>query len=158
MGSYFSTYFTFRSKTCFCDISSDIWCIDPYLVGLITQKKKAIILVHLYGNVCEIEKLKEISLKFKVPIIEDSAEAFGSYFKGRHVGTNGLFGVFSFHGSKTISTGEGGMFVTNNEELFENVKILNNHGVNRTLSKQYWPDPWLQYKISNIQAAMGFAH
>lgn len=147
------------AKPVFVDISSDDWCIDPHLVEkAITHKTKAIVLVHLYGNVCEIERLKEISLKFNVPLIEDSAEAFGSYFKSRHVGTNGIFGVFSFHGSKTISTGEGGMFVTNNKELFENVKILNNHGVNRTLSEQYWPElPGYKYKISNIQAAMGYA-
>lgn len=147
------------AKPVFVDILSDSWCIDPYLVEkAITNKTKAIILVHLYGNVCEVEKLKEISDKFKVPIIEDSAEAFGSYYKSHHVGTYGLFGVFSFHGSKTISTGEGGMFVTNDKELFENVKILNNHGVNRPLSKQYWPEmPGYKFKISNIQAAMGYA-
>ena len=88
----------------------------------ITPKTKAIICVHLYGNLCELNQLIKISKKYNIPLIEDSAEAYGSYYFGKHAGTFGTFGVFSFHGSKTISTGEGGMLVTNNEEIFKKVK------------------------------------
>ena len=147
------------AKPVFVDILEESWCINPRLVeNAITSKTKAIICVHLYGNLCELDQLKKISQKYKIPLIEDSAEAFGSYYSKRHVGTFGTFGVFSFHGSKTISTGEGGMLVTDDKKIYEKVKILNDHGINRKSDKQYFPSELgYKFKMSNIQAAMGLA-
>lgn len=143
----------------FVDILHDSWCIDPELVAAaITKKTKAIIATHLYGNLCNMERLLEIGSKHNIPIIEDSAEAIGSIYQGKHAGSMGKFGVFSFHGTKTITTGEGGMFVTNDASLFEQVLTLSNHGRARDQTKQFWPDILgFKYKMSNIQAAIGCA-
>ena len=141
----------------FVDILPDTWCLDPVAAEeAITQKTKAIIAVHLYGNVCEMDKLLDISERFGIPIIEDAAEGIGSCWNGNHVGTLGAFGTFSFHGTKTITTGEGGMFITNDKELFDKVYTLSNHGRSRRQKKQFWPDVvGYKYKLSNIQAAVG---
>lgn len=147
------------AKPIFVDILPDTWCIDPDLAeAAITPKTKAIIAVHLYGNLCEMDRLLEIGAKHGVPVIEDSAEAIGSYWHGHHAGTLGKFGTFSFHGTKTMSTGEGGMFVTNDPNLYETVLTLSNHGRAREQKKQFWPEMiGFKYKMSNIQAAIGCA-
>ena len=86
------------------------------------------------------------------------AEAIGSKYKGIRAGSIGLFGAFSFHGSKTITTGEGGVFVTNNSKLYNKVLTLSNHGRKRNETKQFWSDEvGFKYKMSNIQAAIGCA-
>jgi len=143
----------------FVDILPDSWCIDPELVEkAISPKTKAILAVHLYGNLCEMDKLLAIGKKYNIPIIEDAAEAVGSIYHGQRAGSMGKFGTFSFHGTKTLTTGEGGMFVTNDEELYEKVLTLSNHGRSRNQSKQFWPDMiGFKYKMSNIQAAIGCA-
>ena len=143
----------------FVDIQADSWCIDPKKVEQsITSKTKAIIVTHLYGNLCEMEKLLSIGNKYGLPIIEDAAEAIGSIYHGKRAGSMGKFGTFSFHGSKTITTGEGGMFVTNDADLFERALTLSNHGRSRSQSKQFWSDVvGFKYKMSNIQAAIGCA-
>jgi len=147
------------AKPIFVDVLSNSWCIDPDKAeAAITKKTKAIIAVHLYGNVCDMNRLLEIGKKYKIPIIEDAAEGLGSYFSNKHVGSIGKFGTFSFHGSKTLTTGEGGMFVTNDKKLYEKVLTLSNHGRNRKEKKQFWPERiGFKYKISNIQAAIGCA-
>lgn len=147
------------AKPVFVDVLPDTWCIDPDLAeAAITPSTKAIIAVHLYGNLCEVDRLLEIGRKRGVPIIEDSAEAIGSIWNGQRAGSMGLFGTFSFHGTKTVTTGEGGMFVTNDDALYETVLTLSNHGRARGQSKQFWPDMvGFKYKISNIQAAIGCA-
>ena len=147
------------AKPVFVDILKDSWCIDPKLVeAAITPKTRAILCVHLYGNLCELSELIKICQKFNISLIEDSAEAFGSKYFSKHVGTFGSFGVFSFHGSKTISTGEGGMLITNDRKIYEKVKVLNNHGINRNFDKQYCPSLLgYKFKITNVQAAMGLA-
>ncbi len=143
----------------FVDILPDTWCIDPKKVeAAITKKTKAIIAVHLYGNLCDMDQLLSIGEKYNIPVIEDSAEAIGSYWKGKHTGTMGKFGTFSFHGTKTITTGEGGMFITNDKALYEKVLTLSNHGRSKSQKKQFWPDMiGFKYKISNVQAAIGCA-
>ena len=147
------------AKPVFVDILSDSWCIDPKLAeAAITPRTKAIIAVHLYGNLCEMDQLLAIGKKHGIPIIEDSAEAIGSIYHGKRAGSMGKFGVFSFHGTKTLTTGEGGMFVTNDADLFEHVLTLSNHGRARGQTKQFWPDMvGFKYKMSNIQAAIGCA-
>lgn len=143
----------------FVDILPDSWCLDPELVEqAITPQTKAIVAVHLYGNLCDMEKLLLIGAKHGIPIIEDAAEAIGSVYHGKRAGSLGKFGVFSFHGTKTLSTGEGGMFVTNDSELYEHVLTLSNHGRSRSQTKQFWPDMvGFKYKMANVQAAIGCA-
>lgn len=143
----------------FVDILPDSWCIDPDLAeAAITSRTKAIIAVHLYGNLCNMQQLLTIGEKYNIPVIEDAAEAIGSVYHGKRAGSMGEFGSFSFHGTKTLSTGEGGIFVTNNLELYEKVLTLSNHGRSKNQTKQFWPDiVGFKYKMSNIQAAIGCA-
>lgn len=143
----------------FVDILPDSWCIDPELTETaITPRTKAIIAVHLYGNLCDMDRLLAIGQKHGIPIIEDGAEAIGSQYHGKRAGSMGKFGAFSFHGTKTLTTGEGGMFVTNDAALYETVLTLSNHGRVCGQTKQFWPDMvGFKYKMSNIQAAIGCA-
>jgi perosamine synthetase len=147
------------AKPIFVDILPDSWCIDPDKAeAAITPRTKAIVAVHLYGNLCDMERLLAIGEKHGVPIIEDAAEAIGSVYHGKRAGCMGKFGAFSFHGTKTLTTGEGGMFVTNDDTLYEQVLTLSNHGRARGQTKQFWPDMvGFKYKMSNIQAAIGCA-
>jgi perosamine synthetase len=143
----------------FVDILPDSWCLDPAKVeAAITPRTRAIIAVHLYGNLCDMDSLLAIGARHGVPVIEDSAEAIGSIWHGKRAGSMGAFGTFSFHGTKTVTTGEGGMFVTNDDALYEQVLTLSNHGRARGQTKQFWPDMvGYKYKMSNIQAAIGCA-
>ncbi len=147
------------AKPVFIDILPDTWCINPALVeAAITPSTKAIIAVHLYGNLCDMDMLLALGEKYGIPVIEDAAEAIGSIYHGKHAGSMGKFGTFSFHGTKTMTTGEGGLFVTNDAELYEHVLTLSNHGRARNQTKQFWPDiVGFKYKMSNIQAAIGCA-
>lgn len=147
------------AKPVFVDILPDTWCLNPQRVReAITPKTKAIIAVHLYGNLCEMNELMAIGEQYCIPVIEDAAEAIGSVYRGKRAGSIGKFGAFSFHGTKTVTTGEGGMFVTNDADLYEHVLTLSNHGRARGQTKQFWPDMvGFKYKISNIQAAIGCA-
>jgi perosamine synthetase len=147
------------ARPIFVDILPDSWCLDPTRVReAITPRTKAIIAVHLYGNLCAMNELMAIGTQHDIPVIEDAAEAIGSIYNGKRAGSIGKFGTFSFHGTKTATTGEGGMFVTNDTELYERVLTLSNHGRSRHQTKQFWPDiVGFKYKISNIQAAIGCA-
>lgn len=143
----------------FVDILPDSWCIDPQKAeAAITPRTKAIIAVHIYGNICDMDALNALGEKYNVSIVEDSAEAIGSKWKEESAGSIGTFGTFSFHGTKTVTTGEGGMLVTNSDALFNKINTLNNHGRAAGQKKQFWPDMiGFKYKISNIQAAIGCA-
>jgi len=143
----------------FVDILEDTWCLDPKLVEkAITKNTKAIVAVHLYGNLCNMDELNAISKKYGIPLIEDSAEAIGSVYSNRRAGSMGLFGTFSFHGTKTITTGEGGIFVTNDENLYDKALTLSNHGRHKLEKKQFWPSEiGFKFKMSNIQASIGCA-
>lgn len=143
----------------FIDIMADTWCIDTQKIeSAITKRTKAIIAVHLYGNLCDMDILLALGEKYGIPIIEDAAEAIGSEYRGRRAGAIGKFGTFSFHGTKTITTGEGGMFVTNDPNLYEQVLTASNHGRTRSELRQFWPEViGFKYKISNVQAAIGCA-
>jgi len=147
------------AKPVFVDVLEDSWCIDPDKAeAAITPRTKAIVAVHLYGNLCDMDRLLAIGEKYGIPIIEDAAEAIGSVWHGKRAGSMGKFGAFSFHGTKTLTTGEGGMFVTNDAELYERVLTLSNHGRARGQTKQFWPDVvGFKYKMSNLQAAIGCA-
>lgn len=147
------------AKPVFVDVLPDSWCLDPsHVARAITSKTKAIIAVHVYGNLCEMDRLLEIGRRYDIPVIEDAAEALGAVYHGKRAGSIGRFGAFSFHGTKTLTTGEGGMFVTDDAVLYEKVLTLSNHGRARGQAKQFWPDlVGFKYKLSNIQAAIGVA-
>ena len=141
----------------FVDIDPASWCIDPAAAArAITPRTRAIIATHIYGNLCDMEALLELGRRAGVPIVEDAAEAIGSEWHGRRAGSLGLFGTFSFHGTKTLTTGEGGMFVTSDAALYRTVQTLSNHGRAAGQSKQFWPDMLgFKYKMANVQAAIG---
>jgi len=147
------------AKPVFVDIRPDSWCIDPAAAeAAITPRTKAILAVHIYGNLCDMEALLDLGRRHGIPVIEDAAEAIGSQHRGRRAGSMGVFGSFSFHGTKTLTTGEGGMFVTQDPALYERVLTLSNHGRARGQTKQFWPDVvGYKYKMSNLQAAIGCA-
>jgi perosamine synthetase len=141
------------------DILPDTWCLDPTKVeAAITPRTKAIIAVHLYGNLCDMDALLAIGAKHGIAVIEDAAEAIGSQWHGRRAGSMGIFGTFSFHGTKTVTTGEGGMFLTNDPALYELALTLSNHGRARGEARQFWPERvGFKYRLSNLQAAIGCA-
>ena len=122
----------------------------------ITKKTKAVMVVHLYGHPCNMDKLKTICLKKNVFLIEDCAESFGSKFNDIYTGKFGDIATFSFFGNKTITTGEGGMVVTDNKELYEKVFHLKGQGL--ATGKEYYHDiVGYNYRMTNICAAIGCA-
>lgn len=141
------------------DIRPDTWCIDPDLAeAAITPRTKAIIATHLYGSMCDMDRLLEICTRRGIPVIEDAAEALGSAWRERRAGSMGRFGTFSFHGTKTMTTGEGGMFVTSDAALFERVSILSNHGRDPAEPRQFFPSLLgYKFKMANVSAAIGCA-
>jgi len=141
----------------FVDSLPDTWQIDPKEVRKsITPKTKAIMAVHLYGHPCEMSVLKEIADEYKLFLIEDCAEAIGSKYQGLHVGTFGDVATFSFYGNKTITTGEGGMVVTNDQTLFERMVHFKGQGLAKY--REYWHDViGYNYRMTNICAAIGLA-
>jgi perosamine synthetase len=141
------------------DVLQDSWCLDPQAVAkAITPRTKAIIAVHLYGNLAPLDELKTLAERHGLYLIEDAAEALGSEYKGRKAGSLSTFSVFSFHGTKAMTTGEGGMLATNDEEIRRRVEQLNNHGRAANDMRQFWPSELgHKYKISNLQAALGCA-
>jgi perosamine synthetase len=140
-----------------CEINPETLCIDVSSIEeLITAKTKAIMPVHLYGQPCDMDKLLEIARKYNLLVVEDCAEAIGSTWRGQPVGSFGDAATFSFFGNKTISTGEGGMILFKDQNIYEHAKILRDHGM--TPGKRYWHDHvGFNYRLTNIQAAIGVA-
>ncbi|MCX6121337.1 MAG: DegT/DnrJ/EryC1/StrS family aminotransferase [Ignavibacteriales bacterium] len=139
------------------DIDRDTWNISPEkIIEVITTKTKAIIPVHLYGYPCNMDEIMKIGEKYNLKIIEDAAEAHGAEFDGKKVGSFGVVGTFSFYGNKIITTGEGGICVTDDNHLYEKMIILRDHGMNRQNKYQYDVVGY-NYRMTNPQAAMGFA-
>lgn len=141
----------------FVDSSRDDWNIDPNLIlHKITKKTKAILIVHLYGAPCDMDAISKICKEHNIYLIEDVAEAFGTKYMGRYAGTFGDVATFSFFGNKTITTGEGGMVVSNNLGLIEKVAYLKSQAVSST--KEYWHDEvGFNYRMTNLCAAIGCA-
>ncbi|MEI6442983.1 MAG: DegT/DnrJ/EryC1/StrS family aminotransferase [Nostocales cyanobacterium ELA583] len=141
----------------FVDSLPDTWQIDPEEVRKsITPRTKAIMAVHLYGHPCEMSVLKEIADEHRLFLIEDCAEAIGSKYQGRHVGTFGDIATFSFYGNKTITTGEGGMVITNDQTIFERAVHFKGQGLAKY--REYWHDViGYNYRMTNICAAIGLA-
>lgn len=146
-----------RARPVFCDIDPVHWCLDPASVEKsITPRTKAIIAVGLFGNMPLMDELLEIGDQHGIPLIEDAAEALGSTYKEIKAGKFGIGSIFSFHRSKTITTGEGGMLLVDDDNLYERCVFLRDHGrkpgemyVNYEVTYKYMP--------SNLQAALGYA-
>ncbi len=140
----------------FVDILPDTWCIDPDAVeAAITPATKAIIPVGLYGSMADWSRLRSIADRHDLFLLEDAAEALGSTYQGRQAGSLGDVGVYSFHGSKTVATGEGGMLVTDDDALHRRVMTLRDHG--RPPGDRFFVNNEVafKYKMSAVQAALG---
>jgi len=146
------------AKPVFADIEPDTWCISASsLKECITSRTKAVIPVDLYGGLPEMESLFEVVRRHEIAVIEDAAEAIGSEYQGKRAGSFGDTGVFSFHGSKTLTTGEGGMLVTDREDLYRKVLFLRDHGRNPGDKMFHNTEVAYKYKMSSLQAALGLA-
>jgi len=142
-----------RAKPVFADIDKRSFNLDPSDVNeKITAKTKAIIAVHLYGQPAKMEKLKEIAQDHNLFLVEDAAQAHGAEHKGRKVGGLGEVGCFSFYATKNMTTGEGGMITTNNDELARKARLLRNHG---QTEKYHHTILGYNYRMTELSAAIG---
>lgn len=140
------------------DVDPLTWNIDPAEVEkVITERTRAVIPVHLYGNPVDMQRIMELARNHDLYVVEDATEALGSTYKGQHAGTFGDIGVFSFNGNKIITTGGGGMLVTNNPELATRARLLVNQGrVPKTIEYEHL-EVGYNYRLTNLQAALGLA-
>lgn len=141
----------------FVDSEPQTWNLDvSQIEGKITKKTKAIMVVHLYGAVCDMASLQKICTKHGLLLIEDVAEAFGSQYHGQFAGTFGDMAIFSFFGNKTITTGEGGMVVSKDQGIIKRAAYLKSQAVSPT--REYWHDEiGFNYRMTNLCAAIGLA-
>ena len=142
----------------FADVDERTWCLLPEsFEDCITPRTKAVIVVDLYGGMPDSDRLFEIAKRHHLAVIEDSAEAIGSEYKGRLAGSFGDASVFSFHGSKTLTTGEGGMLLTDSDELRLRALFLRDHGRKPGDRMFFNHEVAYKYKMSSMQAALGLA-
>lgn len=142
----------------FADIDQNTWCLSAdSFEASITPKTKAVIPVDLYGNLPDMDAIRGIAARRNVAVIEDAAQAIGSEHKGKRAGSFGETGVFSFHGSKTLTTGEGGMLVTGREDIHRRAQFLRDHGRKPGDRSFYNTEVAYKYKMSSMQAALGLA-
>ncbi len=145
------------ARPVFVDSEPQTWNMDPARIEeKITGCTKAIIPVHLYGHPADMDPILEIAKRHHLYVIEDAAEAHGALYKGRRAGSLGDMSCFSFYGNKIITTGEGGMVLTDNAEWAERARSLRDHGMSK--EKRYWhPEIGFNYRLTNLQAALGVA-
>ena len=147
-----------RAKPVFCDVDRRHWCMDPEsLERAITPRTKAIIAVDIYGNMPDWDRLTAVAARHGIPIIDDAAEALGSTYKGVRAGKFGVGSVFSFHRTKTVVTGEGGMLLLDDENLYERCLFLRDHGRKPGGPAYYNYEVTYKYMPFNLQAAIGYA-
>lgn len=146
------------ATTVFADVDPQTWCLEPAsFERCITRRTKAVIPVDLYGSMADMDGVLDVARRHGVAVIEDAAEAIGSELHGRRSGSFGDTGVFSFHGSKTLTTGEGGMLVTDRDDVYARVRTLRDHG-RRPGDTSFWNyEVAYKYKMSSMQAACGLA-
>lgn len=154
------------AKPVFVDVDKNNWCIDSEKIEKkITKRTKAIIPVHLYGHPANMGRILDIARKHNLYVIEDAAEAHGAIYKSksknkkvkmRKVGSIGDAGCFSFYGNKIITTGEGGMVVTNNKKIADTARFLRNQAMSEK-RKYFHPTVGFNYRMTNLQAAIGCA-
>jgi perosamine synthetase len=136
------------------DVRPDTWCIDEKLIeARITPRTKAIMAVHMYGHPCEMGAIQAIAKKHGLFVIEDAAQAHGAKYRGKRVGGIGDVGAFSFYGNKIITTGEGGMLVTNDSRIAERAALLRNQAFGEERFVHH--EVGFNYRMTNIQAAIG---
>lgn len=142
----------------FADIDPQSWCLSPAsFESCITPKTRAVIVVNLYGGMPDMDAIDAIADRHRLAIIEDAAESVGAEYRRRKAGSFGAASVFSFHGSKTLTTGEGGMLLTDDETLYRRALVLRDHG-RRPSSKAFWNhEVAFKYRMSSLQAALGLA-
>jgi perosamine synthetase len=147
-----------KATSVFCDIDPVNWCVDPEsLEKSITPRTKAIISVDIYGNMPRMDELLDIADRRGIPVIEDAAEALGSTYKGIRAGKFGIGSVFSFHRTKTLTTGEGGMLLLDDDALYERCMFLRDHGRKPDGPMYYNYEVTYKYMPFNVQAALGYA-
>lgn len=147
------------ARPVFCDIDPVTWCVSAETIErAITPRTKAIVAVELYGSMPNWTEVLDMAARHGIPVIEDAAEAVGSEFMGRKAGAFGATGVFSFHGSKTMSTGEGGMLVTSDRAAYDRCVMLRDQGRNPATRTRLWNEEiGFKYRMSAVQAALGLA-
>lgn len=145
------------ARPVFCEVDPETWCMRAEdIAPVLSARTKAIVVVHTYGNVCDMGPILGLASERGIPVIEDAAEAFPSRYRGQLAGTLGKIGTFSFQATKTITTGEGGMVITRDTDLSERMMLYRSHGLRR--KKHYWHEvPGLNYRLTNMQAALGCA-
>ncbi len=142
----------------FADVDPATWCMSAAsFESLITPRTKAVIPVDLYGGMPDLEEIRRIASAHGIRIVEDAAEALGSIYHGRQAGSLGDTGCFSFHGSKTMTTGEGGMVVTDDEALYRRMLVLRDHGRQPNDVNFFNGEVAFKYKMTSLQAALGLA-
>lgn len=142
----------------FADIDEKTWCLSAESFRqAITPKTRAVIPVDLYGGMPDMAAIREIAARYNIAVIEDAAEAMGSEYRGKKAGSLGDTGVFSFHGSKTMTTGEGGMLVTDREDIYRRALFLRDHGRQPGDTMFCNTEVGFKYKMSSMQAALGLA-
>ena len=147
-----------RATPVFADIEEKHWCLDPDSVKKnITPRTKAIIAVDLFGNMPLMDELQTIADRHGIPLIEDAAEALGSTYKGARAGSFGLASVFSFHRTKTLATGEGGMLLLDDDKVYERCMFLRDHGRKADGPAYFNYEVTYKYMPFNLQAAVGYA-
>jgi len=145
------------AKPVLCDVTNDTFCLDPKEIScLINKNTKAIIPVHLYGQSCDMYEINKIAKKHNLYVVEDAAQGVGVKFDNKHVGTFGDLGILSFYGNKTITCGEGGIILTDDEELAKKCYRLKNHGRDK---KGIFVHEHIGYNFcfTEMQAAIGIA-
>lgn len=145
------------AKPVFVDSEPTTWNIDPDKIEkAITKRSRAIIPVHLYGHPANMDSIMDVAKKYRLFVIEDAAEAHGALYKGKKAGSFGDMSCFSFYGNKIITTGEGGMVLTNSAKLNKRLRFLKNHGMSKT-RRYYHPEIGFNYRLTNVQSALGLA-
>ena len=142
----------------FADIDPKTWCLTvPSVESCVSSRTRAVIPVDLYGNLPDMDGIREIVGRHRIAVIEDAAQALGGEYKGGKAGAFGDTGVFSFHGTKTVTTGEGGMLATDREDIYKRVLFLRDHG-RQPGEKMFWnTEVAYKYRMSGLQAALGLA-
>lgn len=141
----------------FAEVEPRTWCLEATEIEKrMSLRTKMIVPVHTYGNVCDMENILALAASARIAVVEDAAESLFSRYKGRLAGTFGTLGTFSFQATKTITTGEGGMVVTSDKNLYEKMCLYRSHGMLR--KRYYWHElPGHNFRLTNIQAALGCA-
>lgn len=145
------------AKPVFIDVDRQTWNIDPKKIEeKITKKTKAVIAVHLYGHPADMDKINSLGKSYDITVLEDACEAHGALYKGRKVGSLSLASCFSFYGNKIITTGEGGMIVSNNKSIIKKANHLKSHS---QIAKGIYhhTEIGFNYRFTNLQAALGLA-